>query len=117
MTLRTTTAFVLAALAASPLAAGAADPPALSAERMIGSPVYNETNQRIGTLQDILIRPSGGESRLVVAVGDVVGHDKMVAVPLSRIVLQDGRLILAGGTKDALEKLPAFSYRSRSSPR
>jgi sporulation protein YlmC with PRC-barrel domain len=115
-----TTMLILGALALSPIASRAApappsqsDPSPISSDRMIGSPVYNETNQKIGTLQDVLIQPSSGESRLVLAVGDFVGHDKLVAVPVSRVAMQDGHLIIAGGTKEALEKLPAFSYRPR----
>ncbi len=109
---------VLGGLAASPAGGGIAlaqaprnDPPTISADRIIGSPVYNEMNERIGTLEDVLVRPSGGEFRLVLSVGDLVGHDKMVAVPMNRIVVQDGRLTMAGGTKEALEKLSAFSYQ------
>lgn len=113
--------WVLGALAASVLGASGAlaqpaphDPAPISSDRMIGSPVYNDTNQRIGTLEDVLVRPSTGEPRLVLSVGDFVGHDKMVAVPVSRVALQDGRLMMAGGTKETLERLPAFSYRAGS---
>ncbi len=81
---------------------------------MIGAPVYNDGKQRIGTLEDIVVKPSAGEPRLVLFVGDFVGHDKKVALPLSRVALQQGRLTMAGGTKEALEKLPAFSYRAGS---
>ena len=112
--------FVLGALVASSLGASLAlaqsarqDPEAISSDRMIGAPVYNDGNQRIGTLEDILVQPSGGEPRLVLSVGDFVGHGKRVAVPLGRVTLQQGRLTMAGGTKEALEKLPAFSYRLR----
>jgi hypothetical protein len=90
------------------------DPAAISSDKMIGSPVYNDGNQRIGTLEDVLVRPSTGEPRLVLSVGDFLGHDKRVAVPVSRVALQDGRLTMAGGTKEAIEKLPAFSYRAGS---
>ncbi|MBV8613012.1 MAG: PRC-barrel domain-containing protein [Acetobacteraceae bacterium] len=112
---------VLGALAASTLGASAAlaesargDPAPISSDRVIGSPVYNDENQRIGTLEDVLVRPSMGEPRLVLSVGDFVGHDKRVAVPVSRVALQDGRLVMAGGTREALEKLPGFSYRAGS---
>ena len=90
------------------------DPAPISSDRVIGSSVYNDGNQRIGTLEDVLVRPSTGEPRLVLSVGDFVGHDKKVAVPISRVALQDGRLVMAGGTKEAVERLPGFSYRAGS---
>ncbi|HJS87193.1 MAG TPA: PRC-barrel domain-containing protein [Acetobacteraceae bacterium] len=110
-----------AALAASLLGAGLAlaqpvrhDPVPISSDKMIGAPVYNDRNQRIGTLEDILVQPSPGEPRLVLSVGDFIGHDKKVAVPLSRVALEQGRLMMAGGTKEALEKMPTFSYGADS---
>jgi sporulation protein YlmC with PRC-barrel domain len=109
---------LLGALVALPLGAGGAlaqaphdDPMTMSSNQVIGSPVYNERNQRIGTLEDALVRPSG-ESRLVLSVGDFVGHGKMVAVPMSRVVMRDGRLTMTGATKAALEAMPKFSYQA-----
>jgi hypothetical protein len=90
------------------------DPAPISSDRVIGSPVYNDGNQRIGTLEDVLVQPSTGEPRLVLSVGDCVGHDKRVAVPVSRVTLQDGRLVMAGGTKEVVERLPGFSYGAGS---
>jgi sporulation protein YlmC with PRC-barrel domain len=118
---RIATILVLGALAAPPVAGTAtlaqsrgSDPPTIDTSRMIGSPVFNGASQKIGTLQDVLIRPSDGQTRLVLAVGNFLGHDKLIAVPVSRVVVQNDRLTMIDATREALEKLPAFSYRSRS---
>ncbi len=116
----TTALFILGALA-SPLAPAAfAQAPrgnpvisdhAMSTSRIIGTPVYNDTNQQIGALDDVLVRPSG-EPMAVLSVGKFVGHDKMVAVPMSHIKMQSGKLTMAGGTKEALNRMASFSYNA-----
>jgi hypothetical protein len=47
----------------------------------------------------------------IVGAGGFVGvgrHD--VAIPVAQITEQDGKLVLAGATKDAIKALPKFDY-------
>ena len=39
-------------------------------------------------------------------------HD--VAVPVSQFKLNDGKLVLAGATPDALKAMPAFEYSKKT---
>ena len=110
--------FVLAALVA-PLAAFAQAPRgnpmladhAMSTSRIIGMPVYNDINQQIGVIEDVIVRPSG-EPMAVLSVGKFVGHDKMVAVPMHEVAMQSGKLVMAGGTKEMLEQMASYSYNA-----
>jgi hypothetical protein len=114
--------FVLGALAAVPsmrasTALGAAGPitadHAISAKRFIGTTVYDDHNQAWGVIQDVIVPPSG-EPMAVVSVSKMVGHAKLVAVPLSRMKVANGRTTMAGASKETAEKLPDYSYTSVS---
>ena len=83
-----------------------------SAKRQIfGSPVYNDLNERIGSVDDIIVTFDKSVSYVIVNAGGflaVTKHD--VAVPVSKLKLVDGKLALPGATKDALKDVPPFEY-------
>jgi sporulation protein YlmC with PRC-barrel domain len=83
-----------------------------SAKRQIfGSPVYNDSNERIGSIDDIVVTFDKSVSYVIVNAGGflaVTKHD--VAVPVSQLKLVDGKLVLPGATKDALKDVPPFEY-------
>jgi sporulation protein YlmC with PRC-barrel domain len=77
---------------------------------MMGKAVYNDNNERIGDVNDLIISRNNS-SFVVIGVGGFLGigeHD--VAVPLSHIRHQSDKLILPGATKDALKAIPEFKY-------
>ena len=83
-----------------------------SAKRQIlGQPVFNDHDERVGSVQDVII---GGDKTVTYAIINAGGftgltkHD--VAVPVSKFKLIDGKLTLEGATKDALKASPAFEY-------
>jgi len=82
------------------------------ASKVIGSNVYNENNESIGEVDDILIPPGGGSPMAVISVGGFLGIGaKLVAVPYERLQANNNnRWILAGATKDSLTSLPTFTY-------
>lgn len=97
------------------LAAVRIDPVKLStgyrASKVRGASVVNETGERIGTIDDVIITQDGKESYAVLAVGGFLGlGDHLVAVPYSQLTMQENRIILRGATKDALKQLPQFKY-------
>ncbi|MBP0447032.1 PRC-barrel domain-containing protein [Roseomonas sp. SSH11] len=102
---------------ASGMAAGtAATAPAAQTERVsriIGSNVYNERNESIGSIDDVIL-PSGNSSPLaIVSVGGFLGIGaKLVAVPMSdlRWSAADNRWTITGATRESLTSLPAYSY-------
>lgn len=83
-----------------------------SAKRQIfGSPVYNDLNERIGSVDDIIVTFDKSVSYAIVNAGGflaVTKHD--VAVPVSQLKLIDGKLVLPGATRDALKDAPPFEY-------
>lgn len=82
------------------------------ASKLIGSSVVNDQNEKIGTIEDIII----GKDKVLFAVLQIGGFlhigGRMVAVPFQSLVLDDNgsKVKLPGATKEALEKLPEFKY-------
>ena len=82
------------------------------ASKLIGSSVVNDQNEKIGTIEDIII----GRDKVLYAVLQVGGFlhigGRMVAVPFQSLVLDDNgtKVKLPGATQEALKKLPEFKY-------
>jgi len=90
------------------------------ASKVIGANVYNENNESIGEVDDILIPPGGGSPLAVISVGGFLGIGaKLVAVPYDRLqsASNSNRWTLAGATKDSLTNLPTFTYDTASDRR
>ena len=83
-----------------------------SAKRQVlGQPVFNDLNERIGDVDDIIIAPDKSISYAIINAGiflHIAKHD--VAVPVSQLKLVDGKLVLPGATRDALQATPEFEY-------
>jgi sporulation protein YlmC with PRC-barrel domain len=83
-----------------------------SAKRQIlGQPVYNDLNERVGSIDDVIVTTDKSVSYAIINAGSflaVAKHD--VAVPVSSFKLVDDKLVLAGATRDALKASPAFEY-------
>jgi hypothetical protein len=80
-------------------------------KQVLGQYVYNEQNQRVGTIDDLIIAPDTAVSFVIVGAGGFVGlgrHD--VAIPVTHLKQQDGKFLLPGATKDAIKALPKFEY-------
>ena len=83
-----------------------------SAKRQIlGQPVFNDKDERVGSIDDIIIAPDKAVSYAIINAGGFTGltkHD--VAIPVSQLKLADNKLVLAGATKEALRASPPFEY-------
>src|SRR5262245_64901584 len=86
-----------------------------SAKRQIlGEPVYSDKQERIGTVEDIIIAPDKKVSYGIVGAGGFLGFDRRdVAIPVHQFKLTDGKLILPGATKETLAGMQQFEYASR----
>ncbi len=86
------------------------------ASRVIGSAVYNENNESIGEVDDIVIPTNGGAPVAVVSVGGFLGIGaKLVAVPYERLRMNGERnrwTLTGSASRDDLNRLPTFSYDS-----
>lgn len=74
---------------------------------VMGESVYNENDEKIGDVTDVVITPRGEVTHIIVGAGGFLGmgqHD--VAIPFDELKRGDNRLTLSGYTKDQLKALP-----------
>lgn len=80
-------------------------------KQILGQDVYNDKNEKVGKVYDIIIAPDKAVSYGIISAGGFLGIDKRdVAIPANQFKMQDGKLILPGATKDALKAMPPFQY-------
>lgn len=80
-------------------------------KQVLGKAVYNENNERIGKVDDVVIAPDKAVSYAIIGAGGFLGvakHD--VAIPVSQFREANGKFILDGATKQALKQMPTFEY-------
>jgi len=80
-------------------------------KKILGKDVYNDNNEKIGVVDDLIITPDRSISYAIIGTGGFLGiakHD--VAIPVGRFKEDKGRIVLAGATKDALKAVPKFEY-------
>lgn len=85
---------------------------------LLGKTVYNDQNQKIGKVADLIISPDKKLSYVIVGAGGFVGigrHD--VAVPVMQIQDQAGKLVMAGATRETIKSLPRFDYPPKTDQR
>jgi hypothetical protein len=81
--------------------------------KMVGSSVSNENNETVGTIDDLIITPGGQAPYAILSVGGFLGiGTKYVALPFTSLKIVDNKVVLPGGTKDALQGLPHFKYNT-----
>jgi sporulation protein YlmC with PRC-barrel domain len=78
---------------------------------VLGKAVYNDKNEKIGTIDDLIITPDRSVSYAIIGAGGFLGigkHD--VAIPMSQLKEEKDKFILPGATKEALKAMPKFEY-------
>jgi sporulation protein YlmC with PRC-barrel domain len=83
-------------------------------KQILGKTVYNEQNQKVGTIDDLIVAPDKTVSFAIVGAGGFAGvgkHD--VAIPMNQLSEKNGRIILPGATKEAIKALPKFEYAKK----
>jgi hypothetical protein len=114
---------VVAALAGPALSQGApqtlsvmkVDPASLATgyrtSKVVGSTVVNETNETVGTIDDLIVTPGDKVPFAVLSVGGFLGMGtKFVVVPYNSLEVRDNKMVLTGATKESLKSLPEFKY-------
>jgi sporulation protein YlmC with PRC-barrel domain len=78
--------------------------------------VYDQSNSKIGKIDDVLVGQNGQVSALIVGVGGILGAgEKDVAVDFGAVkqTMKDNKVYLTmNTTKDALKSAPGFKYDS-----
>jgi hypothetical protein len=89
------------------------------ASKVIGSSVYNDRDEKVGSIDDLLIGKDG-KLNAVLSVGGFLGMgSKYVEVPYAELTFgntqrdSDNKVVLKGATKESLKTQAPFDY-SRS---
>lgn len=85
---------------------------------LLGKTIYNEPGQKVGKVQDIIIAPDKSVSYIIVGAGGFIGmgrHD--VAIPVTQIQDQRGKLVMAGASVDQIKAMPQFDYANDNARR
>lgn len=85
------------------------------ASRLTGSNVVNDRDERIGTLEDIIL--GRDEQRALYGILQVGGFlgigGHLVAVPFGDLrITEDGKVTLPGASREQLRRLPQFVHRA-----
>jgi sporulation protein YlmC with PRC-barrel domain len=85
---------------------------------ILGKWVYNETGDKVGKVEDIIIAPDKNVSYLIIEAGGFIGVDRHdVAISVTALQDKGGRLVLPGATKDIVKSMPRFDYASDTTQR
>lgn len=80
-------------------------------KQSLGQNLYNEKDEKVGSIDDIIIAPDKAVSYAIVAAGGFAGIGKHgVAIPVSQFKEEGGKFILAGVTKETIKAMPEFEY-------
>jgi sporulation protein YlmC with PRC-barrel domain len=81
-------------------------------KQVLGKTVYNENNEKVGVIDDLIIAPDRAVSFAIIGAGGFAGirrHD--VAIPVTQLKqAADGKIVLPGATKEAIKAMPRFEY-------
>ena len=81
------------------------------ASKLLHQDVYNEKNEKIGKVDDLIASTDGTLSIAVVNVGGFLGIAKrQVAIPVRQFTQIAPKAVLPNATKDKLMALPPFEY-------
>ncbi|OLN30727.1 hypothetical protein DVDV_0429 [Desulfovibrio sp. DV] len=78
---------------------------------ILGKDVYNDANEKVGVIEDIVVTPEKAMSYAIVSTGGFLGmakHD--VVVPVNQLKIKAARVTLPGATKESVKAMPEFKY-------
>lgn len=92
--------------------------PRNTASGIIGQPVFNASNERVGKIHDVIIDQNGNAQMVVVADGDFFGMGKLAAFDYGSVVKvnADGDIV-APLTEEVIDQAAQFTYdRNNTDP-
>lgn len=76
-------------------------------DKIMGNAVYNEKDEKIGDINDVVLASDGKAAYFIVGAGGFLGlGERSVAIPFDEIQQTGDKLVLPGYTKDQLKALP-----------
>jgi sporulation protein YlmC with PRC-barrel domain len=80
-------------------------------KQILDKAVYNDQNEKVGEVEDLIVAPDKSLSYAIVGVGGFLGlGEHYVAIPFTQLKADEGKFVLRGATKEALKALPKFDY-------
>jgi len=80
-------------------------------QQILGKPVVNDHNERVGDVDDIIIAPDKSLSYAIIGVGGFLGvGEHYVVIPFDQLKSSNGKYVLPGASKDTLKAMPPFKY-------
>lgn len=94
---------------------------AYRSSKVIGSTVYNEQNETVGKVDDLLISSDGNTPFAVLSVGGFLGMgERLIVVPTGILQVafdkdksDRNKIVFPGATKDALKTMPEYTYNTK----
>jgi sporulation protein YlmC with PRC-barrel domain len=91
------------------------------ASKLIGASVYNDRDEKIGSVDDVVLGKDNKADEVIVSVGGFLGMGtKLVSVPYTQLKLgdtknasSDNKVVMPGATKESLKAQPEFNYTNR----
>jgi hypothetical protein len=85
------------------------------ASKFLGSAVYDDQNQKIGTVDDLIMSGKDTVAVAILSVGGFLGiGNKLVAVPFDQLRYdpssKDAKVVMPDANKDTLASMPSFVY-------
>jgi hypothetical protein len=81
--------------------------------KVVGSTVYNDANESVGSIDDLIVTPNEKVPFAVLSIGGFLGMGtRLVVVPVSALEVKDKKMVLHNATKESLKALPPFNYAS-----
>ena len=91
------------------------------ASKLIGAAVYNDRDEKVGSVEDLVLGKDNKADDVIVSVGGFLGMgNKLVAVPYTQLKLGDtknasssNKVVMPGATKESLKAQQEFKYANR----
>jgi sporulation protein YlmC with PRC-barrel domain len=83
-------------------------------QQILGKTVFNERNEKIGVIDDIVIAPDKQLSYAIIGAGGFLGVAKHEVAIATKYFQQKGeKFIVMGVTKESLKNVPEFKYAAK----
>jgi len=80
-------------------------------KQIIGKDVYNDKDEKVGVVNDLIIAPDKAVSYAIIGAGGFLGMGKHdVAIRVNNFKIVEGEITLPGATKEAVKAMPTFEY-------
>ena len=87
----------------------------IRASKLIGAAVYDPADQKIGTVDELVLNPDGKVADVVLGVGGFLGAgEKHVAVPMAELKRGKNDHFVLAATKDSLKQMATFELKTAS---